>query len=875
MHPKPPISPIEPVWADGNPAPSSSPPVTPPTPTLRSATSPPASPHLPQAPTPRAGARRWAWAVLLGLLILGLVVAAALAWHLHRAQPSWSGNFALPPSSGLAGPVRIERDANAVPTIHAETLNDLMFGLGWAHAQDRLWQMEVHRRIGAGRLSEAFGSATLDNDRFLRALGIRRAAERQWEQLAPQSQQLLEAYAAGVNASVAQLRALPPEFVLTGVQPEPWHPIDSLSWTLMMAWDLGGNWTTELMRLRLSAVLDVQRIQELLPPTPGQRLPKLRDYSQTYRELGLHGPTDGASAEASPSRLWEALSDAAPLSGVEGTGSNNWVLSGDRTTTRKPLLANDPHLGLSAPALWYMARLQSPQLRAAGATLPGVPLVVLGQNAHLAWGFTNTGPDVQDLYIEAIDGQDAKRYRTPNGSLPFEIHEERIRVKGGADVQMTVRSTRHGPVISDAGTLKDLTPALERQGYVLALRWSALEPDMDMVGAGLGLVMADSVESFLRASQRWYAPMQNMVVADQAGRIAMVAAGRVPMRRPDNDLMGTAPALGWESRYDWVGWVPFDETPRTIDPPSGAIATANQRIHGDDYPHFLGTDWALPYRQQRIEQLLSAKPRHSLDDLIAVQQDEKSLAAQVLLPWLQRAQSNHPAAAAAKAHLDTFDGTMHADATAPLLYWAWHRALSRRLLEPHLGSERYERLVSQRSLQDALEGILRRQDAFWCDAPQTPERESCDTRVSQAWTDALETLAGRFGPDVSRWRWDAAHVAVAEHKPFSKVPGLRGQAELQRPIGGDTFTIHAQRVGLGGPIDQRFRSTHGPSLKAVYDLKDPLRSRFIHSSGQSGLFWSPHYRDFLDRWATGNGIPVWVAPSEAAALGSLTLTPTP
>ncbi|MFY8087904.1 MAG: penicillin acylase family protein, partial [Rubrivivax sp.] len=425
----------------------------------------------------------------------------------------------------------------------------------------------VQRRMGGGQLADAFGEAAVANDRFLRALGVRRAAERQWARLqadtsapAAEARAVLQAYARGVNSWVREgLRARPPEFLVLGLQPGEWTPVDSLAWSIMMAWDLGGNWTSELLRLRLSERLSVARIHELMPPYPGEPVPQTADFAELYRGLQLLPTTTRAEGPAS---RWWALGDAAPPSGIEGVGSNNWVLAGSQSSTGRPLLANDPHLKLSAPALWYFARLKAPGIEVAGASMPGLPMVVLGQNRHIAWGFTNTGPDVQDLYIEQIKPDDPTQYRTPQGWAAFEQAEDTIRVRGGAEVRITVRSTRHGPVISDAyDAAQRLGPgggAPER--HVLALRWTALDADAETLSVGLALNRADSVEAFIQAAKAgWRAPMQNMVVADNrgaSGHIAVVLPGRIPVRRPENDLKGLAPAPGWDERYDWAGWLP-------------------------------------------------------------------------------------------------------------------------------------------------------------------------------------------------------------------------------------------------------------------------------------------------------------------------------
>lgn len=821
------------------------------------------------------GAVRSAWRVwgVRGLWVVAgllLAIAAAAGFYVWRATPATNGTLQL---AGASGEIRILRDAQGIPTIRAASVRDVMFGLGVAHAQDRLWQLETHRRIGSGRLAEAFGEGALETDRFLRALGVRRAAQAQWEATQGESREVLQAYAAGINAVLRQaLGARPPEYLILGLQPEDWTPVDSLAWAIMMAWDLGGNWNSELQRMRLALTFPAQRVHELMPPYPGERPAATADVSTLYRELKI-GATGATQS-------WLSLPEQAPPSGVEGVGSNNWVLAGKRTTTGAPLLANDPHLKLSAPALWYFARLEAPGLRAAGATMPGVPSIVLGQNADVAWGFTNTGPDVQDLYLERLKAGDAAQYQTPSGWAAFSTVDEEIRVKGRSEpVRLKVRSTRHGPIISDAGTAADLVGAKGGSpDLVLAMRWTALDPDTDPVGAGLKMMRATSVEAFVQASRAWVAPMQNMVVADRAGRIGFVAAGRVPLRRPDNDLKGLAPAPGWDTRYDWAGWVPQDETPREFDPERGWLATANQRIHAPDYPHHISSDWAAPWRQQRIEQLLEQRPKHSLDDLARMHGDVVSLAAVKLLPWLQGARPAHALTAAAQAQLAGWDGTMAADKAAPLIHWAWVRHLTKALLADEFGSEEaFAKVFPSRTFRDAVEGILERRDAWWCDDKRTPAVETCSDMSARALAAALDELSARFGQDPAAWRWGQAHQAVSEHRPFSRVRALAQLFELRRPVGGDTYTVNVSRVSLrpDAVTGELYLNDHGPSLRALYDLADPRQSRVMHSTGQSGLPWATGYRRFKDAWVRGDYVPLWVEEAQATAGGRLVITPAP
>jgi penicillin amidase len=800
---------------------------------------------------------KWLKQLAMGVLVLLLTAAAGLWLYSRKTLPQIDGTVAL---ASLRAQVRIERDAQGIPTIKAASAEDAVFGLGFVHAQDRLWQLETHKRIAAGRLAQAFGAAALENDKFLRALGVKRAAAAQWAQACPELRAGVLAYTAGINAFVQQaMQARPPEFVLLGLTPEPWTPEDTMAWAVMMAWDLGGNWGTELLRMRLALKLPVERINELIPPYPGEAPLATADYAALFRSLRVDG------------RLGNQALNAAPPSGVEGMGSNNWVVHGSHTDTGKPLLANDPHLKLSAPALWYFARLDAPGLKAAGATLPGLPLVVLGQNEHIAWGFTNTAPDVQDLYLERIKPDDPTQYQTPQGWAPFETWAETIAVKGQPDVQMTVRATRHGPVISDSGVTQGLTGPTDKPAYALAMRWTALDADTGTFDAGLAFARANSVAEFIAASSRYVAPMQNMVVADRDGHIGVVSAGRVPLRKADNDLKGRVPSPGWDARYDWDGFLDPAQTPRETDPPRGWIATANQRIHGPEYRHYITSEWAVPYRMQRIEQLLAARPKHSLDSLREIQADVLSLATLRLLPFLRKAQSAHPLAAATQAQLADFDGTMAADRAAPLIFWAWARQLTHAVFADELGQPLFDRTLGGRSFRDALEGVLERNDGFWCDDKATPAAETCAQQIDLAFTRALDELQAAHGTDLSAWRWGQAHQARAEHRPFSRVKPLARWFELRTPVGGDTYTVNVSRVALrsDAATGELYLDEHGPSLRALYDLGGPAKSRFMFSSGQSGNVFSPLYRSFVQRWARVEYVPLW----GGAAANVLTLQP--
>lgn len=789
---------------------------------------------------------RWFRRLARVVLLLGLLAVAGavggFVWYRQASQPDTAGTLKLP---GLRDRVTIVRDANAVPQIRAASKLDAWYALGFVHAQDRLWQMQMNKRVVAGRLAEILGPSALGTDKFLRTLGIRRNAEAILAQSSPATRAALQAYADGVNAYIdSRKEPLPPEFLILRTRPEHWEPADTLGWQTMMAWDLGANWTQETLRMSLSQVLPVARINELLAPYPGERPVRTMDYGGLYRHLA---PLATAMA---------SVQQKAPASYVEGMGSNNWVVSGAHTQSGKPMLANDPHLGLQAPALWYFARLQAPGLDVTGATLPGAPIVVLGHNQRIAWGLTNTAPDVQDLYIERLQPGNGDSYQTPDGWAPFVTRTETIHVKGAPDVTLNVRATRHGPVISDVAEPVAAAAAPFGAQYVVSFQWTALRADDRTFQAGLKMNVASDWATFTEALRDFHAPQQNIVYADIDGNIGFIAPGRVPLRRADNDLKGLAPAPGWDARYDWTGFIPFDQLPRSYNPPDGIIATANQRIVGPDYPYFITSEWTVPYRYQRISALLAATPRHTLDSFGAIQKDLVSLAVRDALPLLLAAPVSRDVSRPERERalfgaLRKWDGTMDADRTEPLVVTAWLRALSRRLFEDKVGDALFARMWEQRNVQQPMLNILRDQrglGGFWCDKSTTPETETCSDAIGDAWESAIADLDRRYGSKPEHWRWGEAHTARSEHKPFGKAQYLASLFNLRVPTGGDTYTVNVGRHNLR---DEKapFESTHAASVRALYDLSDLDGSRFMDSTGQSGNALSPHYRDWTGKWA--------------------------
>ena len=800
-------------------------------------------------------------------IALAVILIAALAWALwyrSASQPQVEGRITL---AGLVAPVDIVRDAEGIPHIYAKSSGDAYFALGFVHAQDRLWQLELNRRIPAGRMAEILGPNALDADRFLRTLGVRRNAEKILANLSAETRASLDAYARGINAYLANRSGpLPPEFILTGAPaPAPWQPVDSIGWQTMMAWDLGTNWTQELLRMRLSQRLSLAQINEFLAPYPGDPVLQTQDYTPLYRELT--GTTGQLAAVAA----------IAPPSYVDGMGSNNWVVGGGLSETGKPLLANDPHLGLSAPALWYFAHLSAPGLNVIGATLPGIPSVVLGRNDRIAWGFTNTASDVQDLFIERINPENKRQYQTPEGWAEFKLRNETIKIKGQPDVTLEVRESRHGPVISGALPVIEKA-ALDANKYVVSFAWTALRPDDLTLQAAIKFNRAQNWGQFLDGARDFGSPQQNVVYADIDGNIGFVAPARVPVRKAENDLKGLAPAPGWDARYDWDGFIPFDALPLQYNPASQRVMTANHKIVAADYPHFLTSEWTLPYRAQRIDALLDTKGKHSMASFAEIQKDHVSLAAQDILPVLKK---TVPHTDRAKAALDTlmgWNGAMDANRPEPLIFNAWMRTVSYRIFADELGETLMKDYWEQRNVYRPTINVLRNKDGqgSWCAdvTVNSGARRRCDDVLAASLDEAVGDLETRYGKDMHKWRWGDAHVARSEHRPFAKVPALARLFDIRVPTPGDTFTINVGRHNLRDEKDP-FGNKHAASLRTLYDLSNPENSLFIHSTGQSGNVLSPLYRNYTQRWADVEYLPMKTRREavEKNSLGVLTLVP--
>ena len=680
------------------------------------------------------------------------------------------------------------------------TAEDGAAALGFVHARDRMFQMELMRRAASGRISELAGPAALPLDRSMRVLGLRHQTELGMAALPGPTLKLLEAYARGVNTYLeAHGRWTAVQFAVLG-KPEPWTPVDSLLWGKTMGIYLSGNWRSELSRLSLAATLPRSLIDQLWPPQDDTPPPSA---ALVQPRFAAHAGMIDAFMPRFPDPF--TLPDEA---------SNEWAVDGPHSTTGAPLLAGDPHLAFSTPGIWYLARIDTPQGTLAGAFAPGVPLLVIGRTGKIAWTFTTTGADTQDVFTETVlpDG----RYATPDGPAEFITRVEHIGVRGAPPVEMVVRKTRHGPVVSDIPGLQ--APA----GMVFAAEMANLAPGDDAATGLLALNRAASVTEAGLAAPLITAPIQNLLVADQAG-IGQFTTGRIPIRRAGD---GEWPKAGADGAHDWVGWASGDQLPHVVSPASGRIVNTNERVAPPDFPVFMGRDFYGDWRARRVRQLLS-RGKVSIDEFTSIQMDITSSFAQHLLPILAARPRHDDMLGRAAALLDGWDGRMEMDLPQPLIFNAWVQRFAALVLE-----HGHVPLNAPTPWEDFVAWVLTPAGASWCGG-------DCGPMLDQALKDAMAPLVRRFGADPTQWEWGDLHIATFADPV---VPLLTSR--IAQP--GDDTTIFRGGYPLGS-----VEAVHGPSYRGVYDLADLDHSRFIAAPGESGNPFSPHFRDMLKPWRDG------------------------
>ena len=840
----------------------------------------------------------------LALTIVVAGLAVYVTWTVRRSFPELDGQLSVP---GLAADVDVVRDEHGVPTVYADTPADLFLAQGFVHAQDRFWEMDFRRHVTSGRLAEWFGPDQVETDAFIRTMGWRRVAQAELPLLAPQTRRNLQSYADGVNAYLDQRTGATLSFehwllgvVGPGDPPEEWTPVDSLAWLKAMAWDLRGNMQTEAERARLSAVLDEGQLAQLYPDYPYERNApivgsgQVRDGVWTASGGGTTADTPITSVSpaavdppAAPAGGAAAIASAADRMGRldavlgpagSGVGSNSWVVSGDRTASGAPILANDPHLAPTLPSIWYQMNLRCREVTPAcpydvgGFTFSGFPGVIIGHTSQVAWGFTNLGPDVSDLYVERLRGD---LVDTAAGRQPLEIRTETIEVAGEDPVTITVRSTGHGPLISDPEpafvedviTIPGLTSAPAGTEYAVALRWTALDPGTT-ADAVFALDTATTWREFRQAASLFEVPAQNMVYADVDGNIGYQAPGRIPVRASGD---GQLPVPGWSGEFDWTGEVPFEALPFELNPDRGYIVTANQAVVGPDYPYLLGDDWAYGHRAQRITDLLEAVDRLDVAAVQTMQMDSRNPNAEFLVPQLPPP-SDDPFQAAARALFDGWDYDQPADSAAGAYFNGFWRHLLALTFHDQLpevdwpdGGDRWFEVVRL---------IWADESADWWDDVSTPPREQRDDIVATALVDARTELTNRLAKDPQRWEWGRLHQLDLEHQPF----GTLGIAVIER-----LFNRGPLELGGGGALVDAtaWNAANGydvvwvPSMRMVVDLADLDGSTWVNLTGQSGHPYDRTYTDQAELWRDGAQLGWAWSPQAVAttARNRLTLVP--
>jgi len=807
-----------------------------------------------------------------GLVIL-VVAAMFLAYYFGaRSLPDYSADRSV---AGLIAPIEIVRDTSNVPHIFGVTDPDIYFGLGYAHAQDRMWQMTMLRRTVQGRLSELFGERTLSTDALLRRLDLYNLASQSLADQDARTIAALEAYSAGVNAWLAEVNegALgrgAPEMWLFNHPVAPWVPADSLAILKLMALQLSGHIEAEVLRARVSLALPDDRLRDILPDTPGSGLAALPSYAALVDGVEPLRFAEGARRELG------ALSPVSPrpLAGA----SNSWAAAPTRSAAGSTILANDPHLGLTAPAIWYLARLELSTGGVIGGTIPGMPAILSGRSANLGWAITSSYLDDQDVFIEEVNPANPDEYRTPDGWAPFVTRDSIINIKDRPGVTLRLQWTVNGPVLPpDMYDLRTIRPP----GHVTAISWTALSPDDTSMSAALALMRARNIDEGLEAGEDFVAPSQNLVLADR-NRIAMKVIGAMPRRGADHASQGRYPAYGYVEANRWLGTLPYSANPQFIDPAGGILGNTNNKVIDRPFPLHMSFDWGDTQRVERWRFLMQNREVHTRESFIEAQLDTVSFTARSLLPlvgadlWFtgESAPEGTPAGQRQKALalLAEWNGEMNEHMPEPLIYSAWMRALQDRLIRDELGplAEEFthvEPVFIERVFRD-IDGA-----GVWCDVIQSAPTESCTDMARLALDDAIVWIEENYGTSLESLRWGDAHVAAHDHPVLGETPILNWFVNIRQSTSGGDNTL---RRGLTSGTDpDPFTNVHSAAYRGVYDFADPDSSVFVISTGQSGHLLSRHYDDLGALWRRGEYIPMSLDPAlaRAGAVGVTILRP--
>ncbi len=814
---------------------------------------------------------RWLIRIASGLIGLGVFVVLIAYYFTSRSLPNYNTTLEV---AGISAPVEIVRDNANVPHIFGETDADVFYALGLAHAQDRLWQMTMLRRTAQGRLSELFGPRTVPIDTLIRRLDLYPLSQSSVAALDDQTQAALRAYSAGVNAWIAEVNAGArgrgaPEMWLFNHAIAPWQPADSVSIIKLMALQLSNHLEDEVLRARVSLILaDDDRVNDLLPEAPGSGLAALPSYASLMPDVPAYGP-DSRMA-------FDPLSPVVPreLAGA----SNAWAAGVTRSATASTLLANDPHLGLTAPSIWYLARLELQGGGVIGGTIPGVPVVMVGRSADIGWGITSSYLDDQDVFIEEVNPRDASQYRTPDGWASFRTRESIIRIKDAPSVTVQLQWTTNGPVLPpDQYNLGLIRPP----GHVTTLGWTALSGQDTTIQAAMNLMRATNVESAIAAAEDYIAPAQMLTIADR-NSVGLKLIGHIPNRSPDSVTQGRMPHYGYLERNRWDGHQPFAQNPQWIDPVGGIVGNTNNKIINAPFPDHISFRWGDTQRINRWRGLMQARQVHTRDSFIEAQSDIVSFTARSILPligadlWFTGEAApdgtREKLRQDALALLAEWNGEMSEHLPEPLLYAAWMRALQNRLIRDELGPlarefTHVDPVFIERVYRD-INGA-----SVWCNVLQSAVTETCSDIARMALDDALVWVSETHGTSLATLRWGDAHEATHDHPVLGEAPVLNWFVNIRQSTSGGDNTLMRGRTS--GEDPHPFRNVHGAAYRGVYDFADPDSSVFIISTGQSGHFLSRYYDDLSSLWRRGEYIPMSLDPALArgGAVGITQLMP--
>ncbi len=814
---------------------------------------------------------RWLMRSFFVMFILAVLGGLLLYYFAVRSLPDYNATYEV---SDLSAPVEIVRDTNNVPHIFGASDRDVYFSLGFVHAQDRLWQMTMLRRTAQGRLSEIFGERTLNIDTFIRRLNLHTLAQESYKYQTDTTKDALTAYAQGVNAWLRTVnkQALgrgAPEFFLFSNNLAPWTPTDSLAIIRLMALQLDSNLKNEILRAQVSLSVGTDLLQDIMPDAPGSGVLSLPGFVQLFPNTKMQ------------SQIAQNLDD--PLDPIRPAGmagaSNAWAVQAHRAAANAPILATDPHLGLTAPSIWMLARLEFEQGGVIGATIPGIPVVLAGRSNDLAWGVTSSYMDNLDVYIEKLNPDNPEEYLTPTGYKPFKTRSVIINVKDGVSRTVKMRYTENGPVIpGEHYALGTITPT----GHVTSLRWAALEFNDTTMTAAMELMHSKSILQARKAARNFTAPSQNLVLADKNG-IALLTIGKMPKRNPDHTSLGRIPSQGWLTRNRWQGYFDFDTNPSVENPDSGIVVNTNNKLTDEAFPNHFSYLWGDTQRINRLAKLLNTPAVHTRESFIEAQNDTVSYTARSILPLIARelwfSSAKAPVGTpeymqqTALELLASWNGEMDQHLPEPLIFAAWLRNLQRRLASDELGP-----LIEKFPRPDPvfIERVFRNMNgaAQWCDIRPSSRIETCTDIARMSLDDALLELSEKYGPHVDNWRWGQAHLAHQDHEVLGKIPLLSWLVNIRQETSGGDNTLQRARMSSTGKTP--YANVHAAGFRAVVDFADPDSSVYIISTGQSGHPLSEHYDDLAQLWRRGEYIPMSLDPQLArgGAVGVTTLSPT-